>query len=197
MSTIDPQQQAPSIWNRPLSSLQANNSMNPNDFQSICQLAMSKFTPTGEGSFLSSMAEISRAKSPQQKSFLKRLPNPSPTVMPAEEEERELKNASPQKLGRFVHFLRCSTCGLESINKTRFDCHLPCCMKTGEQHYVLHTCSACFACSTSRVLMDEHIDLFHYGTPVSTLFHLYNLPGNLPKFNMHVGYWSSLRFSIR
>ncbi|KAH9285328.1 hypothetical protein ECG_00998 [Echinococcus granulosus] len=71
----------------------------------------------------------------------------------------------PKTLGRFVHFLRCSLCGLESINKTRFDSHLPCSqMGNAEHRYYLHTCSSCFACSTSQSLMDEHIDLFHKGT---------------------------------
>ncbi|VDM33253.1 unnamed protein product [Hydatigera taeniaeformis] len=140
MSTVPPVPQ----WTHDLSK------MTQNDFQSICKLVLpnavaSEGKPTSEGV--------------DKSGFLK-----SPVM------KREDEFSSPPKtLGRFVHFLRCSICGLESINKTRFDSHLPCSQRGNADHrYYLHTCSACFACSTSRNLMDEHIDLFHKGTQSSS-----------------------------
>ncbi|KAL5969625.1 hypothetical protein TSMEX_002621 [Taenia solium] len=136
MSTVPPVPQ----WTHGLTK------MSQNDFQSICKLAL-PHAVASEGKPTSEVVDKS--------GFLK-----SPVM------KREDDFMSPPKtLGRFVHFLRCSICGLESINKTRFDSHLPCSQTRNADHrYYLHTCSACFACSTSQNLMDEHIDLFHKGT---------------------------------
>uniref|UniRef100_A0A5K3F917 DUF3504 domain-containing protein n=1 Tax=Mesocestoides corti TaxID=53468 RepID=A0A5K3F917_MESCO len=125
--------------------------MNQNDFQSICKLALSQVISI-DGKPISEVVD--------RPTFLK-----NPSVQGEED------GASPPKgVERFVHFLRCSHCGLESINKTRFDSHLPCSQATnGDHRYSLHTCSACFACSTSQDIMDEHIDLFHKGARVELI----------------------------
>ncbi|EUB63477.1 hypothetical protein EGR_01559 [Echinococcus granulosus] len=133
--------------------------MSQNDFQSICKLAL-PHAVASEGKPTSEVVD--------KLGFLK-----SPVM------KREGNVISPPKtLGRFVHFLRCSLCGLESINKTRFDSHLPCSqMGNAEHRYYLHTCSSCFACSTSQSLMDEHIDLFHKGTQLDkgNIIHFINV----------------------
>lgn len=149
MSTVPPVPQ----WSHNL------NKMSQNDFQSICKLAMSHPDTTK-----SSSSETANDKS----SFVK-----FPSGMKTEESDTIMASplrSNSKKIGRFVHFLRCSNCGLESINKSRFDSHLPCSNQpvgnSDNRNYLLHTCSACFACSTSQNLMNEHIDLFHKGTQV-------------------------------
>lgn len=130
--------------------------INQNDFQSIRKLAFSQTTTTTTSTTTTTKPELPK--------FMK-----SQSAMKVEEKDKS-SSSTPKTLGRFVHFLRCSLCGLESINKSRFDSHLPCCQTAcGDHFYCLHTCSACFACSTSQSLMDEHIDLFHKGSRVSLL----------------------------
>ncbi|KAM7541400.1 hypothetical protein Aperf_G00000036144 [Anoplocephala perfoliata] len=148
MSTVPPVPQ----WTHDL------NKMSQNDFQSICKLAMSHPDTTKPSSSETAMND--------KPSFVK-----SPSGMKTEESAPIMASplrSNSKKIGRFVHFLRCSNCGLESINKSRFDSHLPCSNQpvgsVDNRNYLLHTCSACFACSTSLNLMNEHIDLFHKGT---------------------------------
>ncbi|VDN98074.1 unnamed protein product [Rodentolepis nana] len=154
MSTVPPVPQ----WTHDLTK------MSQNDFQSICKLAMSHPETTTNKTPSTEMTE-------PKPCFLK-----SPTGMKTEDNQTAMA-CSPwsnaKTIGRFVHFLRCSTCGLESINKTRFDSHLPCSNESAgsadQKNYLLHTCSVCFACSTSQSLMDEHIDLFHKGSQVELI----------------------------
>ncbi|CAH8521777.1 unnamed protein product, partial [Dicrocoelium dendriticum] len=58
-----------------------------------------------------------------------------------------------------VHVLRCADCGFETIMRERFVAHTPCASK--QEQYSLYTCSQCGACSTSRVLMQEHGEFCH------------------------------------
>ena len=136
-----------------------------NDFQSICKLALTHAPVVSEESKSPMIEKVDKC------TLLISPPTSAPTPAPLMKRVDEENLTSSMALGRFVHFLRCSFCGLESINKTRFDSHLPCSQKVNpsEHYYLLHTCSACLACSTSQDLMDEHIDLFHKGTRVCTL----------------------------
>ncbi|VDK84559.1 unnamed protein product [Dibothriocephalus latus] len=86
---------------------------------------------------------------------------------------------SPPKPARIVHLLRCPICSLESINKVRFDAHLPCSRNIPENNYLLYSCSLCLACSTSHFLVEEHLELFHPGCSVSCFFTYFSLPAIL------------------
>ncbi|VDL90030.1 unnamed protein product [Schistocephalus solidus] len=99
-------------------------------------------------------------------------PAPHPTSRSVKEEGQTEKasvgmnlipTVSPPKPARLVHLLRCPVCSLESINKVRFDAHLPCSQNLPEKNYLLYSCSLCLACSTSHFLMEEHLELFHPG----------------------------------